>query len=376
MTRVLESSRAALAALALVVLGFFVTLNRVPILWSDDSLYASITRSVQEYGDGVPLMLRSIPDTQDHVTIYGPVFFKAAAWSYEAFGFSLRSFRLVSLLGAFMIAGAAAAMASTFGLSRAQQVWRAVILLIGPTVGAAATHGRMDSLSVGLSMAGLAVLVAGVAVPERRTLIRGAAAGVCLVLAALTTPRGVPFAGTCLLGLGVLIGVTRMDRSLCRMTMATAGAFGAGILAWSILAHGEPLGWVRTLMSIVPKVGEEVTFAAGATRDWRLAETPWTLLSLIVGFPITVAIVWHLRRIPRDVSPALRHAALLAIGVTWVNVAVVLAVTNLTFSFAVFFNAPLLAVAVALPVEWFPISRVAVARTLCMVLIVYGGGAC
>lgn len=129
-------------------------------------------------------------------------------------------------------------------------------------------------------------------------------------------------------------------------------------------------------MSIVPKVGEEVTFAAGATRDWRLAETPWTLLSLIVGFPITVAIVWHLRRIPRDVSPALRHAALLAIGVTWVNVAVVLAVTNLTFSFAVFFNAPLLAVAVALPVEWFPISRVAVARTLCMVLIVYGGGAC
>ena len=59
MTHVLESSRAALVALALVVLGFIVTLNRVPILWSDDSLYASISRSVQEYGDGVPLMLRS-----------------------------------------------------------------------------------------------------------------------------------------------------------------------------------------------------------------------------------------------------------------------------------------------------------------------------
>ena len=145
MTRVLESSRAALAALALVVLGFFVTLNRVPILWSDDSLYASIARSVQEYGDGVPLMLRSIPDTQDHVTIYGPVFFKAA------------------------------------------------------------------------------------------------------------------------------------------------GGFGAGILAWSIVAHGEPLGWVRTLMPIVPKVGEEVTFAAGATRDGVAQRGELRKLDLVCsdtqGFP-------------------------------------------------------------------------------------------
>ena len=317
---------------------------------------------------------KSIPNTPDHVTTYGPVFFRVAAWSYEAFGFSLRAFRLVSLLGAFMIAGAAVSLASTFGLSRAQRVWRAVILLIGPTVGSAATNGRMDSLAVGLSMAGLAVLVAGVAEPERRTLTRGAIAGVCLVLAALTTPRSVPFGGTCLLGLGVLIGVTRMDRSLCRMTMATAGAFGAGIVIWSILAPGESFGWIRMLTSIVPRVGEEVTFAEGATRDWRLAERPWTLLSLIVGFPATIIVAWHLRKILPDVSPALRHAALLAIGVTWVNVAVVLAVANLTFSFAVYFNAPLLAVAVALPAEWFPISRVAMTRAICTVLVVYGGG--
>lgn len=374
MVHLLESSRAALLALALVMLGFIVTLNRVPILWADDALYASVARNVQESGDGRPSVLRQVPGTPDHVTFYGPVFFTVAARFFDAFGFSLRTFRAVSLLGALVIVGAASALASRFGLASAARTWRAVILLLAPSVGAATTNGRMDTLAVGLAMAGFAVLVTGAAVPARRTPIRGAAASVLLLLSALTTPRSLPLVGTLFAGLAVLTAATRWDRPLLRMAVAAAGTFGAGILAWSILVHGEPLGWVQTLTAVVPRVGEEVAFVEGTVRDWQLAERPWTLVALVAGLPPTILAAWHLRAPRLDVPAALRQGALLAIGVAWVNLALALAVTNLTFVFAVYFTAPLLAVAVALPWEWFPIRRSTAARAICAVLLVCAAG--
>ncbi len=374
MSHLLQSSRAALLALALVVLGLVVTLDRAPILWNDDALYASIARSVQQFGDGRPSTLRRLPDTTDHAAFYGPVSFRLAAWSFEWFGFSLRSFRAVSLLGGLLIAGAAFGLASALGLPVARRTWSAAIVLLEPSIGASATNGRMDALAVGLSLTGIALLVTAVARPERRTMLLGATAGAFLLLGALTTPRVLPLVGVSLLGMAVLLAATHIDRALGLVTLAAAAALGAGIGAWGILAHGTPLGWVQALATTVPHAHREVTLLGVTARDWQLAGREWTLVSLIVAVPLTLAGAWHLRASRSDVPSPLRHATLLAICVAGLHLLVALAVTNQTFGLTTYFAAPLLAVALALPPECLSLRRATGARLLCAVVLVFAAG--
>ena len=63
---------AALAATACLIFSIFViTLGRVPTPWPDAQLYASIARSLQLHGNGVPSTIWFSPVAVDHLPFYG-----------------------------------------------------------------------------------------------------------------------------------------------------------------------------------------------------------------------------------------------------------------------------------------------------------------
>ena len=72
---------------------------------------------------GVPSSLLHSQYATDHTRFYGPVFFQLAAWSFDAFGVSRWSFRLVSFGGALLIAATCAMLGRQFSESKDGWVW-------------------------------------------------------------------------------------------------------------------------------------------------------------------------------------------------------------------------------------------------------------
>jgi 4-amino-4-deoxy-L-arabinose transferase-like glycosyltransferase len=353
------------AAIAATVLGFFLTLDRVPIAWSDGVLYASIARSLTTDNPGIPTVLAASPEAVNHGRFYGPVFFQIMALSFRVFGFSLASASIVSLLGALMIAIAGGGLVRALGGDITRQLWAVALLLVTPELGFSATNGRMDSIAVGFSMFALAVFVRGIA-DVRPPLGPGIVSGLLLGAAALTTPRALPFAAAFALGGGaslVLSGPERERR--LRMLGITLAAAASIVCAWTFQAHGNPLAWIRYLAAIAPAVDVDVALAPAAVRDWQIQ--PWRVLSMlaaVAGCGTAAAGLWRARAGESTLSPAMAFA----LAVTTLNFAIVMLAFNLTFIFAIYFAVPLLAVVVALPFERWPVNRRALASAFVVLL--------
>ena len=84
----------------LALIGFAVSLGRLPIDSGDGPFYASIARSLQQRGVGIPSVLKEGPTAVDHVRFYGPVFFHLTSSWFSWIGFSSVAFREMSLFGA------------------------------------------------------------------------------------------------------------------------------------------------------------------------------------------------------------------------------------------------------------------------------------
>ncbi len=330
---------------SLVVAGFIMTLNRAPRVWSDEVLYASIARSIEHDGSGVPSMLEGSEALVDHQRFYGPLYFQLAAASFRLFGFSIASFRVVSLLGTLLVALAGATMVRAFGGGADRQGWAFTLLVLTPELGTAATNGRMDGLAVGLALLGLAMVVRGLLRGGSWT--SGCMAGLLLAGAALTTPRALPLVASFAAAGVMAFAIARAGSSTRRLIASTLLTVVTIICAWLMLVQGGPVGWMRDLSAIALGTPVDVGFAPQATRDW--SATPWTVITPFVaaaGFMATIGRVWP-RRHSMDSGPASASAFLLA--ATGINAVLCLAVFNLTFGFSIYFAVPVLAVVLAVP---------------------------
>ncbi len=230
----------------------------MPVAWSDAVLYASVARALQITGHPVPLITHNTPYAVDHVAFYGPVFFELTAWSFHAFGFSMRSARLVSLFGALLAAGGGAALADAMGASRTRQWLAAAVLLLTPELGDAATNGRMDALAVGLAIASLALLARALT-REAPSPLFAAAAGTTLALAGLTTPRALPFVlAVTLSGVTLAWAPPERRRAMLVTFAAAVGTCAALMLAWTGIEHGSPVRWLRYLAFIATREDSDV----------------------------------------------------------------------------------------------------------------------
>ncbi len=347
----------AWSVVALSLAAFAVTLQHTPIVWNDSVAYATIGRALQFGQGGVPTALRDSPTVVDHIPFYGPVFFQLVAWSYALFGFSIGSFRLVSLLGAMLITVAAWGLVRAHGGPYPRQAWIAAALMLSPEVGSSATNGRMDSLAVGLGLLALTLAVRGIArgtQPWRY----GAEAGVLLTSAALTTPRAYPMVAAFFGGTLVLWWAPpERRRAAVRQTCATALVFAAIFGAWTVVAHGGPLRWLRYMAFIAARENTDVALLL--TRAW--AFEAWRAVTPIAAFVgLGVALAEHRRARARGEDWTLQAYG---IAVAWIALVAGITVFNGTFFFEIYWALPLL-VAVLAIVRSTPRTRLLFAALL------------
>ncbi len=343
-----------LAAIAMALGGFLLTLDRAPVAWADGALYASVARSLATEHPGAPSVLAESPTAVDHVRFYGPVFFELMAWSFRVLGFSLAASRIVSLVGALLVALAGLLIARALGGSMRRQLWTSALLLLTPELGFSATNGRMDSLAVGLALLALAVFTRGLA-RNATPLGHGMTSGALLAAAALTTPRALPFAAAFVVGGGACVWLSGEGRTR-RLALFSAAVATCGALwcAWTIESHGGPALWMSYVATIVPAVGVDVALGPTAIRDWQIEF--WRVPSALAAVAGACAALVGLWRTRGDESNR-THAVSFALTVTALHFAAVVLTFNLTFIYATYFAIPLLAVVVALPDSYWPVSR-------------------
>ncbi len=336
---------AALAVTACLILAsFYVTRGRASTPWPDAQLYASIARSLQIDGSGVPSTTWFSPAAVDHLPFYGPVFFTLMSWSFAVFGFSIESSKLPGLLGVLLVGAGAAWLASCLSGDRTRWLLAIVLIWLTPEIGAAATGGDMETLAVGFQLMALAAFARGLLVPTRGAMA-GSIAGGFLLLAALTTPRSYPFVASFLVCACATAFMTRRPGAFRQVVMA-GGVFTTGFVLWTLLEHGGPVPWARSMFFILTREDTDVAMLEAATRvfafNWSSVVTPAAALAGgVLGF-------WHLVRSSRgDDTRAV--AALFALAATIATGVIVVCGMNITFSLGMYFAVPVLAVVLALP---------------------------
>lgn len=355
---------ASLTVLAIV--GFLVTIDRVPIPWTDEVIYASIARAVQLTGTGFPTVLDEAPAI-DHVGFYGPVFFALAAWLFDVFGFSAATFRAIGVAGALLIAVSGAALVRTLGGSRRRQWWSAAILLLTPEVGRGATDGRMDTLAVGLSLSALAVFAHGL---TRRTQPWGwgAVSGLLLSAAMLTVPRSYPFVAAFLLATLAVPLMRGRDRSALSQWIAAAFVVAVAATVWAQISHGGVPAWLRFHWYLATHDDIEIAVATGALRRWSI--TPWQVVtSVAAATGLALVVIGRRHATPVGIT------ATVVLAVTVGNAVVSAGIMNLTFALSTYFAIPLLAAVVATLPPSDRGGRLSVAITTLFALFVVAEGA-
>jgi len=317
-------------------------MDRVPIDTGDGPFYASIARSVQLRGIGVPSVLRDTPTAVDHVRFYGPVFFRLTAGAFRWFGFSSLVYRAIGVAGAVLVATGGLAMCHALGGGPDRRTWAFVLLLFSPELGSAATFGRMDPLAVGLEMLGLAVFLHGL-VRERSPSLHGLGAGMLLSAAGLTTPRTFPFLfGFLIAALTILPTAAPEGRRVAwRQLTATMVTVIAVYGAWIVLSSATPLRWLRMMTFIATHENTDVALL----RSVRDAQFVWwqaiTLAFSVIG---ALLAAFKLRGQASYVI-----AASFALTACWTTLVTTMTLFNYTFMFGTYFVLPLFAVVIAVP---------------------------
>jgi hypothetical protein len=354
-------------AVFVVAVMAMVGILHVPTPFADLQLYASISRSRQLYGTGVPTVTWNSPVAVDHVSFYGPIYFELCARAMRLLGVTLLSFRLVSMLGSAMILAAAALLARGLSDSRDRWLWAIALLALAPDFNASITTGAMHALAVGCDLLALAVFVRGLSRPASQSIVHGVIAGLALAAGAMTTPRSYLFIAAFFVAWLVLPLVGHPFRRTARWQGAAAAAgLCVPFLTWIVVSHGDPVRWVRYMSFIFLHEDTDVAILPTAVRalafSWMPALTP--MVALIGGLLAARGIARERRETLAESSGG--AFALLTTSLTYVATAIIL---NYTFSNGEYFALPLFVVVVALPPRTFGLASRPLAVLVALLLV-------
>lgn len=275
--------------------------------------------------------------------LYGPVYFYATAGAIRTFGLSTAAARMVCVTGAVLMAVSAAGLIVVTGAPVGWAAMLFLLLALSPEVGTIASNGRMDSLAIGLELAGMTCVMATLHRRQSRfATLYGPAAGVLWSLAVLTTPRTLPFFGGLVLALPLLFADRATWRPALRSMFGILPVVAASVTAWAAALDLTPFGWLRWLWDTVRDDAYNIALP-GHARFWALGVvnsiTPGVIL--LTGAAAGGAFL---------LSPSFRAAAARAPRCVWyftaasaLNAAFYIVVANYAFGISQYFVLPLLA---------------------------------
>jgi 4-amino-4-deoxy-L-arabinose transferase-like glycosyltransferase len=342
-----DAGRLALAlAAAVAIILPVATMRFIPTPFSDVQLYASIARARQLYGVGVPTITWNSPVAVDHVPFYGPVFFDLVAACVDLFGFSLVSFRLVSLLGTALYVLGTVMLAREFSGSPTGPLLAAVLVLLSPEINTAAATGAMHMLAIGFQVMAMAVFATKF---DRRRdgAWRGGLAGLFLGLAALTTPRSYHFVFSFFCA-GLIPALFATATKAVRYRLGAAFVTLAAIfLVWTTSSHGGPIAWTRYMAYIFSHEDTDVAVLATAVRNYSFHWSGLVTLTAVVVGSFVMARSVSTPGSGREEGP--RAALVLLLACTWIQLVTTAVTLNYTFANSEYILLPAFAVLVSWP---------------------------
>ena len=355
-----------------------LTLRWFPTPFADLQLYASIAISRYLYGVGVPTITWNSPAAVDHIPFYGPVFFDLAALALHLFGIRLASFRLISIAGTLLYVFATLLLARQFTHSRDRMLLAVVLVLLMPEVNFAMAAGGMHMLAVGFEVLALAAFVKDF--DRRRGGARnGVAAGLCLALAALTTPRSYPFvcAFVCAALAPAVFGTARAAIRY-RFAAAMTVLLGA-MVTWAIVSHGGVAAWLHYMVYIATHEDTDVALLPTAVRSLSFHWSAVLMPATATLFGVLAA--WSIRRrvgpAPSGAAAGMeasRNGALsFLIACAWIALVITAVVLNYTFTNNEYTSLPLFAVIVSWPWNAFAVPRRRIALLMGVLLALETG---
>lgn len=255
----------AFGDIALLLIGmiafalFAVTIERTPLPWFDEVLFASASRSETT----VPTVLGAFSSERFDL-FYGPLGTTLGAWTFELFGFSASSFRFLSLTGAILIAVSSWAIVRSLTGSSILAGLSFALVAISPQIGVSATSGRLDTVTVGLQLAGLFFYSR-----EGRSWFL---AGPVWALAVLSGPRAFPFIAAVALAVIVL---ERLD-GLRRLVPVLLTILG-GVWIWTASQGMNPFDWLRHISSV--STGDSVNSSPFLGGAWAFSASIQSLIT-------------------------------------------------------------------------------------------------
>lgn len=317
-----------LAALFLMLL----SLPRSPLPWLDEMLFASTSLSIVRGGPPVPTVLAAFPHTLRIDLFYGPLVCFLGSLDVRLFGLSATSWRLLGFLGAIGTVFAASWVSRCLDRSPVVMAAAAMLVTLSQGMGARATSGRLDVVTVMLELLSLACTLRAMRVheSERPLFVYAVLAGSFCGLAALSTPRAFPF----ILGLFVALGLESVSARKAELVARSLIIGATAILpvwAWTLSRGISPIGWLRLIATL--SRGDKLSVSPILHGSWHFFDEPFVPLVSGLLFTFVMVLVFGsaiiagrrtLQTEGRDVSSALKLASI-AVFINYVASALTIA---------------------------------------------------
>lgn len=294
-------ARAAWIASGAAIVLSVVTLARVPIPWLDENYIASAAYAIALGRPGIPSILPPGPSYTPLSDAYGPVFFRVTALSIHLLGLSAFAVRLICAAGAVAAAAAAAWLTRRAGAARGWPALAFALVTLSPEIGTTSANGRMDTFAIALEVTAFVAIIVALERPERSSAVFASlAAGVCLLLAALTTPRTFPLVAATFAVLVALPLLRRFRAASATALLCSGAVVMAGCLLWVHHLGFTPIGWVLWHLRST-QVDPQTRLLAGARRDWNLDVRNSITPAVTVAALLVIAglHIWNRRRTNR-----------------------------------------------------------------------------
>ena len=287
-----------IAALISVIVGglfpLLVGLDRTPVPWIDEVVFASTSISVAKGHPATPAVLAAFPKTGRTGRLdlfYGPVGIKLGALWLSYAGVSEWNWRIIGFVGGILIIALSGVLLSVLRCGWLERFLGMFFVAFSAELGGRINSGRLDTVTVSLELLVLVLLVLAIQSTGWRIYFYSSFAGVAIFAAGLSTPRALTF---CIaLAAGTVAVLCRKWRGELAAGLLLSGTISAVLLcAWTISQGLTPVAWLRFLFRTANGDAGDVSPLLGGAWTTVRAIYPPELIFPFLSIVIAVGLIW------------------------------------------------------------------------------------